>query len=132
MYTNLNMNFSKFIMAGANSGPPKWRQYSPAGSGWLSSHVRCCLYIFVLYIHSLPIDIGKDLVKQGDKFAQNWSQKPYQRHHQVSILFFALLPRVTMHEVLKIESCVNTPENNCVSRPTQRWTIPRWHPNKQC
>ena len=40
MYTKLNMIFYKFIMAEANSGPPKWRQYSPAGSGWLSS---CCL-----------------------------------------------------------------------------------------
>ena len=27
-------------MAGANSGPPKWQQYSPAGSGWLLSHAR--------------------------------------------------------------------------------------------
>jgi len=34
MYTKLNMIFYKFIMAEANSGPPKWQQYSPAGSGW--------------------------------------------------------------------------------------------------
>ena len=34
MYTKLNMIFYKFIMAEANSGPPKWQQYSPASSGW--------------------------------------------------------------------------------------------------
>ena len=40
IYTNLNMIFLKFIMAGAKSGPPKGRQKNPAGSGWLSSHAR--------------------------------------------------------------------------------------------
>jgi hypothetical protein len=41
MYTNLNTILYKFIMAGANSGPPKpWRD-SPACSGWYLSHARC-------------------------------------------------------------------------------------------
>jgi hypothetical protein len=40
MYTNLNMIFYKFILAGAKSRPPKPQWDSPACSGWSSSHVR--------------------------------------------------------------------------------------------